>query len=68
MDLRLDGGSAVHSMQSSLNLLNGSSDFEPGPFSVWAGDGDGMSIELMTDFDDGSVDEEVFFGSPAPWR
>ena len=51
---------AVRSMQSGLSLLNGSSDFEPGPLSVWGGDGDDMSMELLTDVDDeGNVDEEV---------
>jgi len=61
-----DGG-AVHSMQSGLSLLNGSSDFEPGPFSVWGGDGDDMSMELMTDVDDeGNVDEEVWL-RPFGW-
>ena len=66
LDLGLDGGSAVHTMQSSLSLLSGSSNFEPGPFSVWGGDGDDMLMELTTDVYDGNVDEEVFVGSPAP--
>jgi hypothetical protein len=30
---------------------------DDGPFSVW--DGDDMTMELMTDLNDGDVDEEV---------
>jgi hypothetical protein len=30
---------------------------DDGPFSVW--DGDDMTLEMMTDLNDGEVDEEV---------
>lgn len=40
-----------------MNMVNGS--MELGPFSAWDGEGDDMTMELLTDLDDGNVDEEV---------
>lgn len=40
-----------------MSMINGST--EMGPFSVWDGEGDDMTMELLTDVDDGNIDEEA---------
>lgn len=49
----------MNSLNSSMSLFNGGAEFEPGPFSVWGGDGDDMTMDLVTDIEDGNVDEEM---------
>lgn len=40
----------------SMSMLNGS---EASPLSLWDGEADDMTMELLTDVDEGNVDEEV---------